>query len=64
MGEKRSETLDDQPRSGRPLKADAAAQQHIVMAAQLPDCRTAGAIAAKVEQGHQLKLSVPTVKVI
>ena len=31
---------------------------HIVMAAQLPDCRTAGAIAAKVEQGHQLKLSV------
>ena len=56
------ETLDDQPRSGRPLKADAAAQQHIVMAAQLPECRTAGAIAAKVEQGHQLKLSVPTVK--
>ena len=32
------------------------------MAAQLPECRTAGAIAAEVEQGHQLKLSVPTVK--
>ena len=44
------------------LKADAAAQQHIVMAAQLPECRTAGAIAAKVEQSHQLKLTVPTVK--
>ena len=47
---------------GRPPKADAAAQQHIVMAAQLPKCRTAGAVAAKVEQSNQLKLSVPTVK--
>ena len=56
------EALHDQPRSGRCPKADAAAQQHIVMAAQLPECRTAGAIAAKVEQSDQLKLSVPTVK--
>ncbi len=43
--------LDDQPRSGRPPKADAAAQQHIVMAAQLPECRTAAAIAAKGSAG-------------
>ena len=56
------EALDDQPRSGRPPKADAAAQQHLVMAAQVPECRTAGAIAAKVQQDHQLKLSIPTVK--
>ncbi len=56
------QALEDQPRSGRPPKADAAAQQHIVMAAQLPECRTAGAIAAKVQQDHQLRLSVQTVR--
>ena len=56
------EALDDQPRSGRFPKADAATQQHIVMAAQLPECRAAGAIAAKFEQSNQLKLSVSTVK--
>ena len=36
------QALDDKPRSGRPSRADAAAQQHLVMAAQLPECRTAG----------------------
>ena len=36
------EALDDLPRSGRLPRADAAAQQHLVMAAQLPQYRTAG----------------------
>ena len=56
------EALDDQPRSGRPPKADAAAQQHIVMAAQLPECRTAGAIAAKVEQSPSAEIERPNSK--
>ena len=36
------EAPDDQPRSGRPPRADAAVQQRLVAAAQLPECRTAG----------------------
>ncbi|KAL3147684.1 hypothetical protein ABBQ32_002434 [Trebouxia sp. C0010 RCD-2024] len=56
------EPLHDQSRSGRPPKADAAAQEHIVMAAQLPECRTAPDVAAKLQQDQHLSLSVTTVK--
>lgn len=56
------EPLHDQARSGRPPKADAAAQKHMVMAAKLPECRTAADIAAKLQQDHHLNFNVPTVK--
>ncbi|KAL3153558.1 hypothetical protein ABBQ38_011887 [Trebouxia sp. C0009 RCD-2024] len=56
------EPLHDQSRSGRPPKADAAAQEHIVMAAQLPECRTAADVAAKLQQDQHLSFSVTTVK--
>lgn len=54
--------VDDKPRSGRPAKADAAAQQQLVMAAQHPECRTAADIAAKSQQDHQQQFSTSTVK--
>lgn len=54
--------VQDKPRSGRPAKANAAAQQHLVMAAQHPECRSAADIAAKAKQDHQLDLSISTVK--
>lgn len=47
------EALDEQPRSGRPPKVEAAAK--------LPEGRTAGAMAAKLQQDHQPQLSVPPV---
>lgn len=56
--------LEDKPRSGRPRKADAAAVQHIVSAAQVPECRTATDIATKVQQDHALKFSASTVRSI
>ena len=52
----------DKPRSGRPAKADDAAQKLLVMAAQHPECRTAADIAAKVKQEHELDLSTSSVK--
>ena len=52
------EPLHDQSRSGRPPKADAAAQEHIVMEAQLPECRTAADVAAKLQQDQHLSLNV------
>lgn len=56
--------LEDKPRSGRPRKADAAAVQHIVNAAEHPECRTAADIAAKVQQDYDLKISASTVRFI
>ncbi|DBA69093.1 TPA: hypothetical protein ACH3X2_013251 [Trebouxia sp. C0005] len=49
--------VSDQQRSGRPLKADADAQQYIYMAAQLPECSSAADLAAKIQQAKGLKLS-------
>jgi transposase len=49
--------VSDQQRSGRPLKADADAQQYIYMAAQLPECSSAADVAAKTQQEKGLKMS-------
>lgn len=53
--------VSDQPRSGRPQKADADAVQHICMAAQLPECTSAADIAAHTERALDSKLSCSTV---
>ena len=45
-----SGSINDLPRSGRPHKADSAAQNYICMAAQLPECTSAADIAAKTQQ--------------
>ena len=50
------EGVSDLDRSGRPLKADANAQQYIFMAAQLPECSSAADVAAK-SQLKGLKMS-------
>jgi transposase len=54
-------SVNDKHRSGRPQKADAAAEQHICMAAQLPECTSAADVAAKTQQALGLKLSSRTV---
>ena len=54
--------MEDKARSGRPPKADAAVQQHILETAQLPECNSAAAIAATVKQDLDLILSKTTVK--
>ena len=56
--------LEDKHRSGRPPKADAAAVQHIVKAAQQPECSTAADIAAQVEQEEALIFSVSTIRAV
>ena len=50
-----SGSINDKPRSGRPQKADAAAEQYICMAAKLPECCGAADIAAKSQQAIGLK---------
>ena len=52
--------INDQQRSGRPLKADADAQQYIYMAAQLPECSSVADVAAKTQQELGLKMSPNT----
>jgi len=47
----------DSPRSGRPHKATAAAVQHVLMAAQLPECTSAADIAARTKQDLEVQLS-------
>ena len=54
-------SVNDKHRSGRPLKADAAAEQYILMAAQLPECTSAADIAHKTQQALGLKLSPSTI---
>ena len=54
-------SVNDSPRSGRPRKADAAAESYIAMAAQLPECTSAADIAAKTQQAIGLKLSASAV---
>ena len=54
-------SVNDSPRSGRPQKADAAAQDYILQAAQLPECTSAADIAAKTEQALGLKISASAV---
>ena len=54
--------VKDQPRSGRPHKADAAAVQHVVMTAKLPKCFSAADIAAQTQQDLGLKFSTSTVR--
>ncbi len=49
--------VSDQQRSGRPLKADADAQQYIHLAAQLPECSSAADVAAKTQQAKGLEMS-------
>ena len=56
--------VDDHPRSGRPPIADEAAQQHVLEAAQLPECKTAADIAAKTKQDLGKRLSCSTVRSI
>ena len=56
--------VEDSFRSGRPPKADAAAVQHLLTAANHSECRTAADIVAKVQQDHQLQLSKSTVKAV
>ena len=56
--------LTDSPRSGTPRKAVAAAVQHIVTAAQHPDCRAAADIAAKVQQDHGLQFIISVVRAV
>lgn len=53
--------VSDQQRSGRPQKADAAAQKYIFMAAQLPECTSAADIAAKTQRDLGLKSSPSTI---
>ena len=57
-------SVDDQPRSGRPPTADEATQQHVLKAAQLPECRTAASIAVKTQQNLGKQLSDSTVRSI
>ncbi len=47
----------DSPRSGRLHKATAAAVQHVLMAAQLPECTSAADIAARTKQDLEVQLS-------
>ncbi|DBA87898.1 TPA: hypothetical protein ACH3X1_004887 [Trebouxia sp. C0004] len=47
----------DSPRSGRPHKASVAAVQHVLMAAQLPECTSAADIAARTKQDVEVQLS-------
>ena len=56
-----SQHVSDKPRPGRPQKADAEAQQHIYMAAQLPECTSAADIAANMERATGSKISSSTV---
>lgn len=42
--------VKDQPRPGRPFKANVAAVQHISMAAKLPECFSANETAAQTQQ--------------
>ena len=56
--------LEDSHRSGRPPKADAAAVQHIVKTAQLAECRTAAAIASRLQQEIGLNCSPSTVRTV
>ena len=57
-----SGSINDKHRSGRPQKADDAAEQYICMAAKLPECTSAADIAAKTQQAMGLKLSTSSVK--
>ena len=57
-----SGSIHDQPRSGRPQKANAPAEQYICMAAKLYECTSAADIAAKTHQAMCLKLSTSSVK--
>lgn len=55
-------SLYDKDRPGRPLCTDAASEQHILAAAQLPECLTAADIAANVEQAYGKRFSNSTVR--
>ena len=54
--------VHDRPRSGRPHKADAAAVQHVLEAAQLEECNSSADIAAYIQQQLGLTLSKRTVQ--
>ena len=55
-------SVADQLRPGRPHKLNAKAIQHILAAAKQKQCKSAAAIAAKVQQKFALKVSVSTVQ--
>ena len=55
-------SVSDKPRSGRPQKADAAAEQHIIMAAQLLECTNSADVAAKTQEATGVKLSPRSVR--
>lgn len=54
--------VHDSPRSGRPHKADAAAVQHVLEAAQLEECKSSADIAAYIRQQFGLILHKRTVQ--
>ena len=54
-------SVADQPRSDRPQNMSTAVVQQAMIAAQQKECKTASAIAARVQQQSGLTLSVSTV---
>ena len=56
--------VDDHPSSGRPPIANQAAQQRVLEAAQLSDCKTAAGIAAKTKHNLGKQLSCSTARSI
>ncbi len=56
----RHNSVAEQPRPGRPHKLNAKAIQHILAAAKQKQCKSAAAIAAKVQQKSVGKVSVIT----
>ena len=55
-------SVADQSRPGRPHKLNTETTQHILTTAKQKQCKSAAAIAAKVQQKYALKVSVSTVQ--
>jgi len=55
-------SVANQPRSGRPRKLNSVAIQHVLAAAKQKQCKSAAAIATKVQQKAGIKVSISTVE--